>query len=96
MEEILRNNIKIVDHYGVEAQIPVWIEEMSELTKELCKWSRKGMSEELIEHIKEEIADVSICLDQLKYTITYTENELMEEYKKKVDRQLERIKNENN
>jgi NTP pyrophosphatase (non-canonical NTP hydrolase) len=93
MEEILRNNIKIVDHYGVEAQIPVWIEEMSELTKELCKWSRKGMSEELIEHIKEEIADVSICLDQLKYTIMYTEDDLMKEYKYKVDRQLERIKN---
>ncbi len=90
---ILKDNIKIVNHYGIEAQIPVWIEEMSELTKELCKWSRKGLSEELIEHIEEEITDVTICLDQLKYLLQFTEDELMLEYKYKVDRQLDRIKN---
>lgn len=93
MEEALRNNIKIVEHYGYEKQIPVWIEEMSELTKELCKWSRKGLSEELEEHIKEEITDVIICLDQLKNVLNYTDNELIKEYNFKVERQLERIKN---
>ena len=96
MEETLRNNIKIVEHYGYEKQIPVWIEEMSELTKELCKWSRKGnLHPELIDNIKEEIADVTICLDQLKYILHYIEDDLMAEYKYKVDRQLNRIANEN-
>lgn len=95
MEETLRNNIKIVEHYGYEKQIPVWIEEMSELTKELCKWSRKGLSEELISHIEEEITDVTICLDQLKYSLQFTEDDLMKEYKYKVDRQLDRIAKEN-
>ena len=95
MIEILQNNIKIVNHYGVKNQIPVWIEEMSELTKELCKWFRKGsLHPELIDNIKEEIADVTICLDQIKYLLHYTEDSLMEEYKYKVDRQLSRIKNE--
>lgn len=93
MKEALENNIKIVEHYGYEKQIPVWIEEMSELTKELCKWSRKGLSEELEEHIKEEITDVIICLDQLKNVLNYTDDELIKEYNFKVERQLERIKN---
>lgn len=96
MKEILENNIKIVEHYGYEKQIPVWIEEMSELTKELCKWSRKDLSEELISHIEEEITDVTICLDQLKYLLQFTEDDLMVEYKYKVDRQLDRIANESN
>jgi len=98
-EEIktLMNNIKIVEHYGVKAQIPVWIEEMSELTKELCKWSRNydrlegDIDEQLLKAIKEEITDVTICLDQLKFMIQYGETELMKDYKFKVDRQLKRI-----
>ena len=94
MKEILENNIKIIQHYGCEKQIPVWIEEMSELTKELCKWQRKGnLHPELIEHIEEEMVDVTICLDQLKYVLHYKEDDLMEQYKYKVKRQLERIKN---
>ena len=46
--------------------------------------------------MKEEITDVTICLDQLKYVIQYAEDELMEEYKYKVDRQLKRIADEDN
>lgn len=94
MRETLEDNIKIVKYYGYEKQIPVWIEEMSELTKELCKWQRNGrLHPELIEHIEEEIADVTICLDQLKYILHYKEDDLMEQYKFKVKRQLERINN---
>lgn len=101
MKEIFENNIKILDHYGVKAQIPVWIEEMSELIKVLCKWSRKydelegDITGEILSNMQEEIADVTICMDQLKYIIRYTEDELMEEYKYKVNRQLQRIENDN-
>ena len=44
--------------------------------------------------MKEEITDVMICLDQLRYTIQYGEEDLMKEYKYKVDRQMRRIAEE--
>lgn len=100
LKEILENNIKIVKYYGVKNQIPVWIEEMSELTKVLCKWFRRyeelegDITDQLLHDMKEEITDVMICLDQLKYHILYTEDDLMENYKFKVDRQLGRIEKE--
>ena len=59
-DEILKNALK---HYGANTQRIVAIEEMSELTKELCKVAR---CEENIAHIAEEIADVRIMLDQLE------------------------------
>lgn len=102
LKEVLQNNIKIIDHYGVKKQFPIWIEEMSELTKVICKWARKydklegDITPELIEDLKEEITDVEICMDQLKYTLLFTEDDLMNRYKFKVDRQLKRIAGENN
>ena len=100
LREILNNNIKIVNHYGVKAQIPVWIEEMSELTKVLCKWARKydqlegDLNMQLLNDMKEEITDVTVCIDQLRYIINYAEDELLDNYKSKVDRQLARISGE--
>ena len=102
LEQTLKDNISIIEHYGVKAQIPIWIEEMSELTKVLCKWIRKydelegDISEKLLSDMKEEITDVTVCLDQLKYVINYLEDDLMNDYKFKVDRQLKRISDENN
>ena len=99
-KEVLKKNTEIVNHYGVKAQIPVWIEEMSELTKNLCKWLRKydelegDISLQLLADMKEEITDVTICLDQLKYAIKFIEDDLMKEYKFKVDRQCKRIADE--
>ena len=57
--EILRS---AVDAYGAEKQINVAIEEMSELTKELCKHNR---GEDNVDHIAEECADVENMLVQL-------------------------------
>ena len=102
LKEILENNIKIVDHYGVKQQMPVWVEELSELTKVICKWMRKydklegDISESLLTDMKEEITDVTICIDQLRYILNFTEDDLMKEYKFKVDRQLGRIEDERN
>lgn len=98
--ETLHNNTKIVQHYGAKKQIVIWIEEMSELTKVLCKWARNydnlegNINLQLLNDMKEEIADVTISLDQLKYSIGYFEDDLMKEYKYKVDRQLKRIEEE--
>lgn len=50
--------------YGIENQIIVAIEELSELGKELCKLLRnRSNKEELIE----ELADVEIMLEQIIY-----------------------------
>ena len=100
LKERLEDNIKIVKNYGVKQQMPVWVEELSELTKVICKWMRKydklegDISESLLTDMKEEITDVTICIDQLRYILNFTEDDLMKEYKFKVDRQLKRIEDE--
>lgn len=52
-----------VDIYGPESQIRKAIEEMAELTKELCK---DGGTGERVDLIAEEMADVEIMLQQLR------------------------------
>lgn len=97
---------KIFDTYGFGAQSDVAVEEMAELTKAIMKFRRAIYNENemeyqrLIDDVAEEIADVQIMLWQLVYflsTIGFdgggaAVNELIH---KKIDRQLERIKNEN-
>ena len=51
-----------LEAFGERAQMTMAIEEMSELTKELCK-NRRG--QENTTHIAEEIADVEIMLQQM-------------------------------
>ena len=53
---------RAIDAYGYPHQMIMAMEEMSELTKEICKGLR-GMGD--IDHIAEEIADVRITVDQL-------------------------------
>lgn len=97
----LANNLIIANHYPTKDQIIIWIEEMSELTKELCKWHRKydkldgDIPNDLLKNIKGEVTDVTVCLDQIKYIIKFFEDELMKIYKEKTDRQIERLNNEN-
>ena len=56
---------------GTNSQITMCIEEMSELTKELCKFSRFSDNfekrSEIVNNIKEEIADVLNMVEQLEY-----------------------------
>lgn len=54
-----------IEHYGVNSQIDIAIEEMSELTKALLKHRRYG-TEDTYKAIREELADVEICLEQIK------------------------------
>mgnify|MGYP002674828771 CR=1 FL=1 len=53
---------RALEAFGAEAQVVMAIEEMSELTKELCK-HRRGRDN--VEAIAEEIADVEIMLRQM-------------------------------
>lgn len=52
-------------HWGSAAQVDMAIEEMAELTHALIKARRKG--EIFTPEVIEEIADVSICIEQLAY-----------------------------
>ena len=91
----------IADHYGYEPQSRQLIEEMAELTVAINKAWRKtldtvdkipNMDDE--ERIVEEIADVEIMLRQIKYLLGVDEDELSQIAERKLDRQIERIKNE--
>lgn len=91
----------IADHYGYDAQSRQCIEEMAELTQAINKWWRvcgNGQNTEKSiaecrENLIEEIADVQIMLWQLDYLLD-SEFEVSEMIIKKLDRQLERIKEE--
>lgn len=86
---------KILDFYGHNLQKIQAVEEMAELSVELIKNANRNKSNE--EAIKDEIADVSLMLYQLKMIYNITDEEIDEVIDRKIDRQLERIEapNEN-
>lgn len=91
-KEIIDTYKQAIDTYGVRAQKLMAIEEMSELTKEICKDFRGKLNRE---HLIEEMADVLIMLDQmlLLYKISGEEVGLMRI--KKVERLKERLEKQN-
>lgn len=70
--------LRAIIEYGAEAQTDMMIEEMSELTKALLKHRRKE-SEETLDNILEEIADVQIMLDQMK--LIHDDGKATDEYR---------------
>lgn len=86
---------KAIETFGEESQIDMAIEEMSELTKALLKHRRavksENVTDEIYDNIAEEMADVSIMLEQL-YLIFDNKNvcDNIKEYK--IDRLAKRIK----
>lgn len=76
---------KALDHFGAKNQIDMCIEEMSELTKALCKVKRYGFWPQYNKNVYEEIADVQIMINQMA--------ELFDkgEIRKQMDLKLERL-----
>ena len=67
-----------VEVFGVDSQVDMMIEEMSELTKALLKLRRALPGKESAEckdHIREEIADVQIMLDQMRLIFGFTDKQ---------------------
>lgn len=65
-ERILRDAVRT---WGRDAQMLMMVEEMSELTKEICKFYRTTddkSASAVAGNIREEMADVQIMLDQMK------------------------------
>ena len=54
---------KAIGRYGADKQMTKAIEEMSELTKEICKFKIGAGS---LENLAEEVADVTIMLEQIR------------------------------
>lgn len=77
----------LVEFYGVENQIVIAVEELSELQKELCKLLRGTKK---ITAISEEMADVEIVLEQLKRY--FKNHEIVKQIKvSKLNRTVERL-----
>lgn len=81
----------IADHYGLKHQLIKTVEELNELSLECAKsWEKKGITVNLIS----EIADVEIMLAQIKHLGKIEQSDIDEVKLYKIDRQLRRIKDE--
>ena len=90
----------IADHYGVNVQLDMLVEECAELIQAVQKVKRFNDTDKEPAawlDFTGELADVAIMLEQMKYYLTPG---LSQEYEKavieKLDRQLDRIEKENN
>lgn len=89
---------QIADTYGYEAQREMLVEECAELIQAVQKLKRADNSGDAEKVDKatsaylEEMADVSIMLEQMRYMLTPRLKQELDNYiAKKLDRQLERI-----
>lgn len=80
--------IDALKYYGNNPQVDVAIEEMSELIKELLK-NRRGKENRSM--IADEMADVYIMLEQLKFIFGINETELKVNAEFKIQRLKNRI-----
>ena len=84
----------IINTYGTKNQEDIAIEELSELQKAILKY-RRNSSGKRRKKVIDEIADVSVMLEQLK--IIYScHKEVAERVDYKIDRQIKRIKKKYN
>ena len=82
---------QVTDKWGVDAQLTKVIEELSELIKEICK-AKIGLG--ITESIAEEVADVEIMCEQLRfiYGRDYSFDDAVERWKRyKLKRLEERL-----
>ena len=79
-----------VAYYGQDSQLNVAIEEMSELTKEICKYKRGSKNRD---HIVEETADVIIMIGNLRQIFNMTDEEINHVISSKQARLKERMEN---
>lgn len=95
--------LKIIKHYGVNAQQRQFAEEVFELQEAITTHELKNSVSyeipiteivETREHIAEEIADVAVLLNQFIDYYDLDSGKIQELADYKIKRQLERIKNE--
>lgn len=79
----------ILNSQSVDVNKTRAVEELSELQKEICK-DLRGFDRR--EEIKEEMADVYICLQLLKEIYNFSDEDLEKMYERKMKRNIQRIK----
>ena len=77
-----------IKKYGKQPQLNMAIEEMSELTKEICKYMRGNNNHD---QLVEELADVYITLKQVRMICGIEDKEIAKVKREKIDRLYERI-----
>ena len=88
---------KIAEHYGFESQREQLIEECAEMIQASQKCKRNDIQNaqqyrERFDNFKEEVADVLIMAQQLRYLLGV--RDIDDIIDKKLDRQIQRIKDE--
>lgn len=84
-----------IEKYGEKHQLLKCVEEMSELTKAICKYfecTDKKMEPIILDAVDEEMADVEIMLKQL-HLIFGNDEQVEARHKEKIDRLERRLKN---
>lgn len=80
------NLLKIINHYGVKSQLKLFHSKISELCEAI-------LDDELdFDHITEEITDCYVMLEQFRYYYGISNEELKKIMKYKINRQFERMK----
>lgn len=85
--------LKIINHYGVNAQQRQFAEEVFELQEAITQYEEPRRYRGT-EHIAEEIADVTVIISQFIHYYGLDDEEIYKIADYKIKRQLERIKNE--
>ena len=99
-EGMKKDLLKIIEHYGVMPQLKYFQSEVFELNEAILEYEHEEytyyeeVAKSLKKHIAEEIADVLVMLKQFQHYYSIDDRELKEIMKYKIERQLERIKNE--
>nr|DAS02362.1 MAG TPA: nucleoside triphosphate pyrophosphohydrolase [Bacteriophage sp.] len=91
-QEVTDTYKQAIETYGVRAQKLMAIEEMSELTKEICKDFRGKLNRE---HLVEEMADVLITIEQLAIIYEISDVAIFDACYEKIERLKERLEKQN-
>lgn len=94
--------LQIIKHYGVMPQLKYFQSEVFELNEAILEYRYDEnkcfpeVEQHLKKHIAEEIADCYVMLEQFRLYYDIPIGDIKEIFEQKIDRQLERIKNEKN
>lgn len=85
----MRCNIETAKKHGKDLQTTVAMEECSELIQAISKIKRYGENMSRRQHLIDEIADVELCIEQLKYFYIISDREVQWMKRYKVRRELQ-------
>lgn len=94
--------LEIISYYGIPKQLKYIHSEYFELDEAILNELNdeytyyEQVHDDHKAHIKEEIADIMVMLKQFQYVYEITDKEVEETMNYKIDRQLERINEEEN